>query len=287
MMSLESRTGLDTNRLSHAYITEGTFANTIATAVVCSGRGGVRPCFTCAHCNKASRFIHPDITFLDKLPDKREILVDQVRELKQDVYIIPNEADKKAYIINNADSMNSNAQNAILQILEDPPAHAVFILSTNNPATLLPTVRSRCVEIKSGALSESFRSEDSDSTNDTVYAFLTSLVGSNVDLVDTMFHLEKLDRITFSVFLTSVREHLASLLRAEKLGGTGKQTVTTGKTKHKTLSNAERIALANAERKALSNAERVLVKAGEMLDLNVSIGHISGMICASLMTIND
>jgi hypothetical protein len=218
-----------------------------------------------------SRDIHPDITILDKLPDKREILVDQVRGLKHDVYIVPNEADKKVYIINNADSMNTNAQNAILQILEDPPAHAVFILSTDNPATLLPTVRSRCVEFKSGVLSENISSDEIGPIKDMANVFLTSLTGGVVDLAETMFLLEKLDKTTFSVFLTFIREQLTALLRTEKSGVSGEQSRETD----------------NAKREVLSKAERVLVKAGEMLDLNVSIGHISGMICANLMTIND
>ena len=156
----------DSARLSHAYITDESFAGTIAMAVVCGARGGAcdnsnadggnaGPCESCAHCGKAARHIHPDISTIGRLDDKLIISVDQIRALRQDAYIIPNEAEQKAYIVTDADLMNINAQNAFLQILEEPPAHAVFILCTDNPAALLPTVRSRCVELKSQASDDS------------------------------------------------------------------------------------------------------------------------------------
>ncbi|MDR2571027.1 MAG: DNA polymerase III subunit delta, partial [Oscillospiraceae bacterium] len=129
----------DAARLSHAYITESSFADTLAMTVVCGNRDGERPCKNCTHCKKAKRHIHPDIIVIGKLEEKLIVTVDQIREVKKDVYILPNEAVQKAYIINDADSMNINAQNALLQILEEPPKHDVFILCSENPAALLPT----------------------------------------------------------------------------------------------------------------------------------------------------
>jgi DNA polymerase III gamma/tau subunit len=105
---------------------------------------------TCRHCVKALRGIHPDIAVLDRLPDKREIVVDQIRELREDAVVLPNDADMKVYIIHHAECLNASAQNALLKLLEEPPSFVVIILSVTNPAVLLDTVRSRCVEAAAG-----------------------------------------------------------------------------------------------------------------------------------------
>ena len=67
-----------------------------------------------------------------------------MRQLRADAYIRPNEADRKIYILENAQTMNPSAQNAMLKLLEEGPAYAAFLLLTDNAAALLPTVRSRC-----------------------------------------------------------------------------------------------------------------------------------------------
>jgi len=252
-----STANLDFNRLSHAYITGGSIAGTIAMAAVCSAQNAARPCGNCVHCGKASRRTHPDISTVDKPEDKREITVDQIRDLRRDVIVVPCEAAKKAYIINDADLMNRNAQNAFLQILEEPPSHAVFILSTNTPAELLPTVRSRCVELKTRHDTES---PDSAAT-ETAKEFMSALAGSNAQLLAFMFRLEKLERERFALFLSAAHEQIAVMLPSEAYSNAG------------------------AGRETLSRAARVLTRAGEMLELNVNAGHISGFICASLMTV--
>jgi len=166
----------DSSRLSHAYITDESLANHIAMAVVCSARDAARPCKQCSHCDKASRSIHPDIIIIDKDRIKeldketgREkvkpiVSVDIVRWLKRDVYVVPNDSMHKAYIVKDADTMNTSAQNAFLQMLEEPPKHAVFIICTDNPAALLQTVRSRCVETisKPAVESETFKAGSTD-----------------------------------------------------------------------------------------------------------------------------
>jgi len=259
----------DSGRLSHAYITDESFADTLAMAVVCSDRTGARPCRKCSHCDKASRNIHPDITIVGKRDDKFIVSVDQIRELKKDVYIVPNEAMQKAYIVNDADSMNPSAQNAFLQVLEEPPAHAVFILSTKNPAALFDTVRSRCVELKtqSPAYSDKDkdvdpsapREEDHEELKGFIGEFLNALAGNDIKLMECMFRLDKFDRQTFYDFITLAREQIVSALRNDP-----------GNKSH-------------IDRKTLVTAESVLLKAGDMLDLSVNAGHISGYICASLV----
>ena len=245
--------GIDSNRLSHAYIAAGSAADELAMAAVCSGRGK-RPCMACAHCKKSSRGIHPDIINIEKPKDRREIVVDQIRQLKKDVIVVPNEAEKKVYIINDAHLMNISAQNAFLRILEEPPAHAVFILKTDNLVELLPTVRSRCVALKS-TIDEG--SSDA-SSEDVASGFFSAVRSGDPAIAAFMFRLEKLDREQFSGFLTAAREKAAALLRAAVPGDA-------------------------ISREILLRAEQALVRANEFLDLNVSTGHISGMLCANLI----
>lgn len=147
----------DGERLNHAYILSAPrrdeavmAARELAAAAVCSSTGRV-PCRACRDCRKALGGIHPDVTSVrrpvdDKGRAKKEITVDQVRALSADSVILPNEAARKVYIIEDADLMNPQAQNAALKLLEEPPKGVIFILCVENAQALLPTVRSRCAE---------------------------------------------------------------------------------------------------------------------------------------------
>lgn len=136
--------------LSHAYMISGspgsgrrTLAGILAAALVCSAPEGIsRPCLRCPGCRKAVSGIHPDVIRVGD--DGKDISVAQVRALRADAYIRPNEAERKVYILENAQSMNSSAQNAMLKLLEEGPGYAAFLLITDNAAALLSTVRSRC-----------------------------------------------------------------------------------------------------------------------------------------------
>jgi len=253
------------DRLSHAYITDASFAGTLAMAVVCNARDSVGSCKRCIHCDKALRHIHPDIFEVARIDGKLIISVDQIRSIKQDAYILPNEAMQKVYIVKDADLMNTSAQNAFLQILEEPPAHVVFVLCTDNPVALLPTVRSRCVGLKSFSReagsdnsSENFV-DDSIELNELASGFVDALSGNSIKLMECMFRIDKLDRYAFSNFLSLARERLLLTLRESSSDGD-----------------------LNIYQK-LIHADNVLLKAGEMLELNVSAGHIAGFICASTL----
>lgn len=151
---LKRQLELETARrgLSHAYILSGpagsgkrTLAGLLAAALVCDRRGGALPCLSCAGCRKAEGGIHPDIVRVGD--DGKDISVAQVRALRADAYIRPNEAERKVYILENAQTMNASAQNAMLKLLEEGPAYAVFLLLAENGGGLLQTVRSRCEEL--------------------------------------------------------------------------------------------------------------------------------------------
>ena len=123
-------------------------AHEIAAAAVCLAGHDV-PCGVCRGCRKAAGGVHPDIISVRRLADKngnprRELTVSQIREISVEAQVLPNEAERKVFIIEEAELMNLNAQNAALKLLEEPPDTAIFLLCVSNPALLLETVRSRC-----------------------------------------------------------------------------------------------------------------------------------------------
>lgn len=137
------------NPLSHAYLITGgggdsraALANRLTAAYLCEGERP--PCGACRACRKVSAGTHPDVSRIAPAPGKREIAVDQVRALRADAYVRPNEGKRKVYILDPADAMNPSAQNALLKVLEEGPAYAAFLLLADQPGRLLDTVRSRC-----------------------------------------------------------------------------------------------------------------------------------------------
>lgn len=118
------------------------FARFIANALVCTGDN--KPCSVCPDCVKAQGKGHPDIFETDGIKGKsKSFTVDAVREIRDDAFVIPNESDKKIYILKNGHNMNEQAQNAILKILEEPPSYVYFIIVTESKSTMLETVLSR------------------------------------------------------------------------------------------------------------------------------------------------
>ena len=143
---------MDSGHFPHAVIIEGeqglgkkTLARELAAALVC--RGEEKPCYECSQCKKAMGKIHPDIFEYVPSGTANSFHVDTVRDIINDAYMQPNEADFKVYILANAECMNASAQNALLKILEEPPAYAVFILTVTSKSALLSTVLSRSVTV--------------------------------------------------------------------------------------------------------------------------------------------
>ena len=111
----------------------------------------VDACGTCAACARIARGVHPDVLLLEP-NDKGNIKIDPVREAVDRAGYRPFEGRRRVTIINQADALEISAQNALLKVLEEPPASSVFILVTALPDTLLPTVRSRCPQLRFRAL---------------------------------------------------------------------------------------------------------------------------------------
>ena len=145
-------------RISHFYLISGpegsgkhTLAKLLAAAILCKGKR--KPCGACDPCRKVFSGNHPDFITVDD-PEKKTVTVDLIRQARSDIYVQPNESDHKIYLFPRAQDMGLPGQNALLKVLEEPPKYGVFLLLTDNPDKLLPTVRSRCTELKMLPLSE-------------------------------------------------------------------------------------------------------------------------------------
>ncbi len=144
-------------RLAHAYIIEGakgcgkrTLAKLICQAVSC--RDANAPCMKCTSCDKIERWQSPDVIPVVPEEDKVQLGVDVIRRVREEAVFAPIDLPKKFYVITEADAMNSQAQNALLKILEEPPPHVMFLLLSENADLLLSTVRSRAPILRLEAL---------------------------------------------------------------------------------------------------------------------------------------
>lgn len=143
---------LSAGHISHFYLISGplgsgkhTLAKLLGGAILCKGED--KPCLSCPACRKVMANAHPDFITVDD-PEKKTVPVDLIRQARGDMYVQPNESDHKIYLFPRAQDMGLPGQNALLKVLEEPPAYGVFILLADNPNKLLPTVRSRCTELK-------------------------------------------------------------------------------------------------------------------------------------------
>ncbi len=148
---------LSRGRASHFYLISGpegsgkhALAKLLSAALMCDETS--KPCLRCTACRKVMSGLHPDLITVED-PEHKNVAVKIIRQVRDDMFIRPNEGKSKIYFL--PQSLGTEGQNALLKILEEPPSYGVFILLTENPETLLPTVRSRCVELKLLPLEES------------------------------------------------------------------------------------------------------------------------------------
>ena len=139
-------------RIPHAILIEGeygtgkhTLASFLTKAILCESDNA--PCLSCKHCHLADISSHPDITVIAPEDGKKNIAVSQIRDLRNQTVIKPHSALKRVFVIDCADTMNANAQNALLKVLEEPPKTVMFILIAESKSALLDTIISRCVTL--------------------------------------------------------------------------------------------------------------------------------------------
>jgi DNA polymerase III subunit gamma/tau len=142
------RPALERGRIGHAYLFSGprgvgktTTARLIAMTVNCDDSSAVKPCGVCESCKMVIAGRHPDVLEIDAASNNS---VDDVRDLREKVALQPMRGTNKVYILDEAHMMSKSAFNALLKTLEEPPAHAVFVLATTEPERLPPTILSRC-----------------------------------------------------------------------------------------------------------------------------------------------
>lgn len=124
-----------------------TVAKLAAMAIACQS-DRPRPCLACEACRKIQEDISPDVITIGLEKDRRTIGVEAVREIRATAYIKPNDLSVKVYLLRDAETMTTQAQNALLKLFEEPPAGVYFLLMATEASALLPTVRSRAPELR-------------------------------------------------------------------------------------------------------------------------------------------
>ena len=225
-----------------------------AAALLCTGEGK-RPCGHCRSCRKVQAGIHPDLITAGRLADdrgrlKKEISIDQIRQLRADACILPNEAERKVYIISEADTMNTAAQNAALKLLEEPPNGAVFLLCVKNPQLLLSTVRSRCFEISIGGETGNDGSQEYKLAEEYIGAAAS---GNPEKLLEWSLKNENIDARQAAAFTEAVSDLLSDMLcgRKDSLG---------------------------LSRKRIIKLAELAARCGKYLKVNVGVKHIFGLL---------
>ncbi len=139
------------NKISHGYILNGEdgmgkmeLAKAFAQMAECEGQGK-KPCMVCHSCRQFLSGNHPDIIYVSH--EKPGVIgVDDVRKgINNDILIKPYSSPYKIYIVNEAEKMSVQAQNALLKTIEEPPSYGIIMLLTSNAEVFLPTILSRCM----------------------------------------------------------------------------------------------------------------------------------------------
>jgi DNA polymerase-3 subunit delta' len=160
------RRSLLNGRGAHAYLLSGPahigkalLALRLAQRLLCE-RAGADPCLECRACKRVAHGNHPDVRFISLAaqhaagkPDaavSKELKIDTVREWQRDIDLRPFEADRRVFILDDAQTLTEAASNALLKTLEEPPSYAVLILIAHGTGDLLPTIVSRCRLVRLG-----------------------------------------------------------------------------------------------------------------------------------------
>jgi DNA polymerase-3 subunit delta' len=150
---------LEKEKLSYSIILKGTISDTyfmaiqIAKALNCNSPE-LDSCDMCDSCIKIERNVHPDVIVEE--PEGSFIKISQIRRLIEIAPLRPMIGKKRVFIIKEADSMNEEAANSFLKTLEEPSSYSHFLLLTKNPEKILPTIRSRCLQIEIFSEKDSF-----------------------------------------------------------------------------------------------------------------------------------
>jgi len=231
------KNAIEQDKVSHAYIIVGEkysgkefIARIVAQALLCEGESEI-PCGKCHSCVQALSDNNPDIIYVTHA--KPNIIgVDDIREqVNKDIVIKPYGGKKKIYIINEAEKMNQQAQNAILKTFEEPPEYAVIFLLTTNIEELLPTIRSRAVALNMKPVSDELvkkylmeQIKVPDYKADVCVAFSRGNLGKAAllaesedfenlknDVLSFLKHVKDMDVADFTPYIKKASEHKAEI----------------------------------------------------------------------------
>lgn len=142
------KNAIKNDMISHAYLFSGprgtgktSTARLLAKAVNCENRKGAEPCNECASCKEISKGTSMDLIEIDAASHRG---IDDIRELRDGIRFSPSSLKYKVFIIDECHQLSKAASNALLKTLEEPPAHAIFVLATTEPQKMIPTILSRC-----------------------------------------------------------------------------------------------------------------------------------------------
>ena len=191
------KTAVLDGKASHAYLFLGgagagkrLIANTFAKALQCEG-SGLKPCGKCRSCHAFDHKNHPDVIYFQAQEKPPKYTIEDVRkQIVETVDLKPFQYDKKIYIIEKADTLNVQSQNALLKTLEEPPAHVLFLLLAERAEAFLPTILSRVVTMKIRPLSEETVAEHlmgtglSAEESHTLAAYSQGRIGQALELME-------------------------------------------------------------------------------------------------------
>jgi len=147
------RHSLASGRLAHAYLivgaprgAAGVLAERVVALLYCMAPGE-RPCGQCPKCRQIAAHAHADVVWVEPQKKSRGILMAQIEAVQEHINLTSFEGGWKAVVFLNADRLNPQASNRLLKTLEEPPDKCLFLLVTDQPAALLPTVVSRCQRV--------------------------------------------------------------------------------------------------------------------------------------------
>lgn len=231
-----------------------------AAALLC--RGADRPCGVCQDCRKILRNVHPDVLTVTD-PDHKNISVDVLRNVTADASVLPNEGRRKVYIFPDCSLLDGKAQNVLLKVVEDGPAHAAFLFCAANSAVLLPTIRSRTAEWKLSPPPET-AAEDGQARR------LCELIcgGSAPEITAFCAELEtgKITREELKKLLSDTRDLLTAALAAACTG----------------QGDALAVRLAGLGKYRLSSIVEKLGAFIRQCNYNIGVGHLLGALAAEL-----
>ena len=192
------KTAIEMVKVSHAYILNGPdlsgkmmIAEAFARALLCE-KQDPDGCGECRSCRQSDDRNNPDIIYV-KHDKPNTISVDDIRtQLNNDIVIKPYSNQYKIYIVDEAEKMNQQAQNALLKTIEEPPAYAVIMLLTTNADSFLQTIRSRCItlnlkSVKNDVIKSYLMTEKKipDYQADVCAAFAQGVVGKAIKLASS------------------------------------------------------------------------------------------------------